>query len=1072
MIHLTKLRAVSACAYIFSAVFGIVPGALHLPVAASIGILVASNGALAQQPAAPVAEPTPAETPPPRSVSDVIKVLDQYKPDPAAVEAARAVLAKPIAESDNRRALFTQYYQRGQAARKLSDDSGAIAELRKAREYLPVGEWEAVLAMGDLANAEFMSGNALSTIEIMKYRQTIIPRNLLGAQMSHQAVSANYYAKLGDFEAAREALRNAQQIFTQISRGQSFALYRHQWTLTIERCRAQLFMAEGKMTDAEASYRKALREQEADQEYREQRKRQGLSQITDEDVEAIRGRLYRELAQTLLRQGRANEAEINLRYALKISLERVGRYSGDAIFDLQTFAIILMEQGRFAEASLMAGEAVKSAEGSGIPQHALVAINARRALGAALVSNGKWPDALEVFETMRRNAEKEPELARKIARGDLDWAHALLKTNRGPVARTMLQNMLAQGTQLFGERDQRTALVRGFYAIALEKTNARAEALSEFGKAVPILIDQARNDAVAETGSIRQVRRTVFVIESYLELMAQARRAGLTVPSIDLVAESFRLADVARGSDVQRELSASAARSSISDPALADLARKEQDTQRRISSLSDILRSLMAAPPAQQLPNVMAQMRKEVEALTKERNDLKRDIERRFPTYAELVDPKPVTLTSVQQALRPGETLISIYTGENAAFVWAVPKSGAPLLASVPLTSEQIGKTVEQLRKALDPQATSVEEIPAFDVATAAKLYEELLKPIESAWKGSAKHLLIVPHGVLGQLPFGLLPTSAVTLDKGAVTFDEYRKVPWLIREAALTQLPSVTALASLRRTPAPRGERRMYLGIGDPYFSKEQATIAMQVAAAPVAAATATTTRGRPIKLRSAPKTAGVDSAELALLPRLPDTADELTEIARTLGADPLKDLLLHKDANEKNVTTMNLSDRRIIHFATHGLVPGELNGLTQPALALTAPDVAGVDGDGLLTMDKILALKLNADWVVLSACNTASGDGAGSEAVSGLGRAFFYSGARALLVSNWPVDSLAARVMMADLFKRYAAGSPTAKADSLQSAMVALLDSPGFVDPATGKPAYAYAHPLFWAPFVLVGD
>jgi CHAT domain-containing protein len=166
-----------------------------------------------------------------------------------------------------------------------------------------------------------------------------------------------------------------------------------------------------------------------------------------------------------------------------------------------------------------------------------------------------------------------------------------------------------------------------------------------------------------------------------------------------------------------------------------------------------------------------------------------------------------------------------------------------------------------------------------------------------------------------------------------------------------------------------------------------------------------------------------------------------------------------------------MNLAGHRIVHFATHGLVPGELNGLTQPALALTAPEVAGVEGDGLLTMDEILALKLNADWVVLSACNTASGDGTGHEAVSGLGRAFFYAGARALLVSNWPVDSVASRHLMTDLFRRYASGAPTAKADSLRQAMITLIDGPGFIDPATGKPAYAYAHPLFWAPFVLVG-
>ena len=76
---------------------------------------------------------------------------------------------------------------------------------------------------------------------------------------------------------------------------------------------------------------------------------------------------------------------------------------------------------------------------------------------------------------------------------------------------------------------------------------------------------------------------------------------------------------------------------------------------------------------------------------------------------------------------------------------------------------------------------------------------------------------------------------------------------------------------------------------------------------------------------------------------------------------------------------------------FATHGLAPGELNGLTQPALALSAPDIAGVKGDGLLTMEEIFALKLNADWVVLSACNTGAATGAGAEAASGLGQRLF---------------------------------------------------------------------------------
>ena len=118
---------------------------------------------------------------------------------------------------------------------------------------------------------------------------------------------------------------------------------------------------------------------------------------------------------------------------------------------------------------------------------------------------------------------------------------------------------------------------------------------------------------------------------------------------------------------------------------------------------------------------------------------------------------------------------------------------------------------------------------------------------------------------------------------------------------------------------------------------------------------------------------------------------------------------------------------------FATHGLVPGELNGLTQPALALSAPDVSGSEGDGLLTMEEILALRLDADWVVLSACNTGSGAGAGAEAASGLGRAFFYAGTRALLVTNWSVHSQSARDLTTDLFRRQNADPKLSRGEAL---------------------------------------
>jgi CHAT domain-containing protein len=120
---------------------------------------------------------------------------------------------------------------------------------------------------------------------------------------------------------------------------------------------------------------------------------------------------------------------------------------------------------------------------------------------------------------------------------------------------------------------------------------------------------------------------------------------------------------------------------------------------------------------------------------------------------------------------------------------------------------------------------------------------------------------------------------------------------------------------------------------------------------------------------------------------------------------------------------------------------------------------------------MTEILGLKLDADWVVLSACNTGSGSGAGAEAVSGLGRAFFYAGSRALLVTNWPVETTSARALTTDIFSRQAADPSLARAEALRRAMVGLMDGPGYRN-QEGTELFTYAHPIFWGPFSIVGD
>jgi CHAT domain-containing protein len=201
--------------------------------------------------------------------------------------------------------------------------------------------------------------------------------------------------------------------------------------------------------------------------------------------------------------------------------------------------------------------------------------------------------------------------------------------------------------------------------------------------------------------------------------------------------------------------------------------------------------------------------------------------------------------------------------------------------------------------------------------------------------------------------------------------------------------------------------------------------------------------------------------------IPPLPDTRDEIRTIAASLGADPDKDAIYGAQATRDVLKATNLMDRRVVAFATHGLIPGDLPGLTQPALTLA---YERNPRDSLLLLEDILRLRLDADWVVLSACNTGAADGLATEAVSGLGRGFFYAGSRAVLLTHWPVESESARKLVTQIFEIYS--KKTTRALAVKKSADILMDSPGYVDPKSKRLLYSYAHPMFWAPYTLVGD
>jgi CHAT domain-containing protein len=889
----------------------------------------------------------------------------------------------------------------------------------------------------------------VQAIEAIEKARSSITQNISGNAMFINRLAVGFYSQLGNFEAAERSLRDAESAMVILRRSPSLGIYGKGWEANLEGARGIYFMYQGKWVEGERALRKSVRLRQE-----EMAQIESTELANTEDARATRSRqklnikqeiAYRQLdlSHAIMMQGRLVEAEVNARDGLALMLEVFSKNSTEVGAALNRLTRIVAEQGRSAESVILAQETIKTLKAGNASAEAISFVHARKSLGAALVSDRKYKEADAVFVDMKAGIDKQAAGDRKIPATDLDWVIAMLKIGKYAGAEEMTNEMLGYVAKQTNVSESRLNYLQAFNAMSIHASGKDDQAREIYHKIMPKMVERVRSDAENQTGNGKQQERMVMIMEDNISLLAKQTR---THPHLagQVAAEAFSLADLARGSSVQRALNASAARANIKDPQLAVLARKEQDTQRRIGSLEDVLTGLMSAPPDQQLPSIQAKLKVDIASLKTEREKFRKEIEQKFPDYADLVNPKPATIERTRQLLKPDEVLVSWYFSDKEGFVWAITKTGAPQFHSFSLGREKMAEIVGKLRKSLDAGVATIDDIPAFDVALSSSLYKTILEPVQSALQGK-KVMLAVPHAELGQLPLGLLttkPDAQLAKAKGG-DFTEYRKTAWLIKDIAVAQLPSVTALTALRNLPAPPTDRRAFVGFGDPFFSVEQAKIAANTAAR---ATNAITTRGIPLKLRSAPKTSGVSSAELALLPRLPDTKEELQEIGKALSADPSQDIFLNKDASVARVMEMDLSKRQVVMFATHGLVPGELDGLSQPALAMSAPDVTGeLKGDGLLTMEKILTLKLNADWVVLSACNTASGEGAGAEAVSGLGRAFFYAGARALLVSNWPVDSEAARILMIDMFKRQQQKQGQNKAEYLQASMVNMIDNLG---------------------------
>jgi CHAT domain-containing protein len=1008
---------------------------------------------------------------PPRTIADVTAVLDHEKPD-----AARIAKAKAAADADPPKNLSTSqlvqfYYNRANARGLLSRNRDALADGLKAMEIGRGGiDLKQVARIRQFVGMQYQAvgdpKQAMAT-----YQSIINNVDQPGARGTFINASRNVaqtLVSMGDvIQADAVARRVAARV--QEARGSphpnwrnAYSIYGNSWESDADSVRGLIFEARGQYREAEGAYMRA-----------EAFRRASLKNLDRFDfppppaqVVMAADRELMSAGRVKAKQGRLNEAESDIRRALLSALKTVGKYNASIPGFILGLADILVEQGRYEEAEKLVRSALEIQRTLGVGDDTPTSANIMAQLGGVLTLQGKEKDAATVYAQLETAVSGWEAQRRDVFLLNSSRITALYSAGRLDAGIAAAQALLKRQVARTGESHFDTASARGVLAIGYALAGRAEEALKEFRAAIPIMMTAARENAEDDETTVIAARslRLQSVVEGYMRLLAQTSREVEKTG-----AETFALADAVRGQSVQKALAASSARMTAKDPALADLARNEQDLGKQIGAQLGILNNMLALPPSERDEKDVRATNAALEKLRAERVKARQEINRRFPTYADLVDPKPPSVEQVRAVLLPGEALISFYLGREASFVWAVPKDGAVAFAAIPASALDIEAKVRALREALEPQAAMVSDIPPFDTGLAHELYAQLLQPVEHAWK-PARKLIVVTNGALGLLPLSLLPTAPVKVAEGGPAFSGYRDVPWLARTHAVTLVPSVAALRTLRALPPGKPTRSTLIAFGDPYFSEKQAAESGE-APIEVADAGGLATRGVPLRRRSSPQTRGVDSAELALLPRLPDTADELRSMALALQTNAATALHLGKAANEKTVKTTDLSNFKIVAFATHGLVPGELDGLIQPALALSAPQVAGVDGDGLLTMEEILTLKLDADWVVLSACNTGSGAGAGAEAASGLGRAFFYAGTRAILVTNWSVHSQSARELVTDLFRRQATQSGLSRGEALQQAMLGLIDGKGFVDDK-GQTVFSYAHPLFWAPYSIIGD
>lgn len=479
------------------------------------------------------------------------------------------------------------------------------------------------------------------------------------------------------------------------------------------------------------------------------------------------------------------------------------------------------------------------------------------------------------------------------------------------------------------------------------------------------------------------------------------------------VAEAFEAAQLGQGGVTTTQIATAAARlaAGARNPAVAEALRRRDEADRTLAAR--YRERDAAAAEGRDLAALTAAIN-EAEGAAAEADAAAQSA---APGYGQLVQ-SVASAEEVLGALAPGEAMVATTLPPDRRGWTFVLLDGTVSVGRVGADTAEVAALVGRVRESTESGTSR----RPFEAGAAHALHQALFAGVAEP-VGRARAMVALPEGPMLSLPYGLLVTAAPPAPQG------HANVAFLIQKMPVTHVPAAASLVTLRRAGNSVGTRPWF-GFGDP----------------------------RPVPASFAARTfpaAPSCGQGLSSLARLPAAEIELQAAQQVMGATAAE-RRTGQAFTAAAVRSVRLRDYRVLHFATHGVLPGELSCLTEPAI-IASPAPNGPDAtQALVTAGAILNLDLDADLVVLSACNSGGGAAAG-ESLSTLARAFFFSGARSLLVTHWYVnDVAAARVAFFTLQNVHNGEAP---AVALRKAQLDLMGVAGL------------GHPALWAPFAMIG-